>query len=236
MLKIEAPTLEEAYAKASSELSCSITDLEVTIVQNPSKGLFGLFKKSAILVVSCKTQKCEQNSTIIKQEEQKTEDSTNKDTIKNLCKEIEKTLADIFSQSCYKISSISVYPHDEQTITVEFNGDDSALLIGKEGHRYRALSYLLFNWIHAKYNYYVRLEVADFLKNQETALKHYLDDIVSNVKTYGKAQTKPLDSVLAPIALKELRAIFPNKYVALKSEYDGAKSIIIDEFWGKQTN
>ena len=110
------------------------------------------------------------------------------------------------------------------------------LKIGKEGHRYRAISYLLFNWIHARYGFYVRLEVADFLKNQETQLKSYLQDIASCVKQYGKAQTKPLDSVLAPLALKELRLMFPNKYVALKSEFDGAKSIVIDEFWGKQSS
>ncbi|MEY4505071.1 MAG: hypothetical protein RL154_1368, partial [Pseudomonadota bacterium] len=50
MLKIEAQTLEEAYSKASLELGCSITDLDVTIVQNPSKGIFGVFRKNAILV------------------------------------------------------------------------------------------------------------------------------------------------------------------------------------------
>ncbi|MEY4503824.1 MAG: hypothetical protein RL154_116, partial [Pseudomonadota bacterium] len=154
----------------------------------------------------------------------------------SICNNIQVTLSDIFKQSCYRISEIRVYEHDEQTLTVEFQGDDSALLIGKEGHRYRALSYLLFNWIHAKHGFYVRLEVADFLKNQENQLKIYLQDIIAQVRHSGKAQTKPLDSVLAPLALKELRAVFPNKYVALKSEFEGAKSIVIDEFWGKQAS
>ena len=37
---ITAPTLEEAYTKASLEFGCSITELEFEIVQNERKGFF----------------------------------------------------------------------------------------------------------------------------------------------------------------------------------------------------
>ncbi|MDQ1299000.1 MAG: spoIIIJ-associated protein [Campylobacterota bacterium] len=47
MKKIEAPSLELAYAKAASEFGCSVTLLQVEIVQVPSKGILGLFKKPA---------------------------------------------------------------------------------------------------------------------------------------------------------------------------------------------
>ena len=50
MKKVEAPTLEEAYAKASKVLECSISELQCEVVQHPSKGLLGLFKKTAIIV------------------------------------------------------------------------------------------------------------------------------------------------------------------------------------------
>ena len=39
---------------------------------------------------------------------------------------------------------------DDNTLYIEFSGEDAALLIGKEGYRYKALSYILFNWIHEK--------------------------------------------------------------------------------------
>jgi hypothetical protein len=52
MKKIEATTLEQAYAQAASEFGCSVTALQVEIVQFPSKGVLGLFKKSAIIIAN----------------------------------------------------------------------------------------------------------------------------------------------------------------------------------------
>ena len=50
MIKIEAVTLEAAYKDAASKLECSVTELKIEVVQVPSKGILGLFKKSAIIV------------------------------------------------------------------------------------------------------------------------------------------------------------------------------------------
>ena len=54
MQKVEAPTLEEAYEKASELLECSISELQSEVVQHPSNGIFGLLKKNAIIVATCK--------------------------------------------------------------------------------------------------------------------------------------------------------------------------------------
>lgn len=51
MIRVEASTLQEAYSKAASELSCSVVDLEISIIQNGSNGILGLFKKNAIIEV-----------------------------------------------------------------------------------------------------------------------------------------------------------------------------------------
>jgi len=50
MKRIEAQTLEEAYKKASKEFNCSITEINYEIIQYPTTGVMGLFKKSAIIV------------------------------------------------------------------------------------------------------------------------------------------------------------------------------------------
>ena len=69
MKRVEAPTLQDAYTKASVELDCSITELDFEIVQNESKGFFGLFRKNAIIIAKCKDsvviQKKSQNLKII---------------------------------------------------------------------------------------------------------------------------------------------------------------------------
>ena len=90
-------------------------------------------------------------------------------------------------------------------------------MIGKEGYRYKALSYILFNWINEKYGLMLRLEVAEFLKNQEEAIHAYLEPIIEIVKEKGTFKTKPLDGILVHIALKRLREEFPDKYVAVKT-------------------
>ena len=50
MIKIESTTLEEAYKDAASSLECSVTQLKIEVVQYPSSGFLGLFKKTAIIV------------------------------------------------------------------------------------------------------------------------------------------------------------------------------------------
>ena len=91
---------------------------------------------------------------------------------------------------------------------------------------------LLFNWINARYNKGIRLEIAEFLKNQESGMSLYLSTIIERVELIGKAQTKPLDGVLVKIALEQLRQRFPDKYVGIKNSDEG-KFIVINDFHKK---
>jgi len=113
-------------------------------------------------------------------------------------------------------------------------GEDSALLIGKEGYRYKALSYILFNWINEKYGLMLRLEVAQFLKNQEEAIYSYLEPIIEIIKEKGTFKTKPLDGILVHIALKKLREEFPDKYVAVKTNIRGDKYVLVNEYRARE--
>ncbi|WP_298042769.1 Jag N-terminal domain-containing protein, partial [uncultured Campylobacter sp.] len=46
---IEAENLKDAYNKAAAELGCSVTQLNVRVLQHPSGGFLGFFKKNAII-------------------------------------------------------------------------------------------------------------------------------------------------------------------------------------------
>lgn len=129
-----------------------------------------------------------------------------------------------------RIMELSVY--DKNSIYIRLDGNDAALLIGKEAYRYKALSYLLHNWINAKYNLLIRLEIADFLRNQAQGMDFYLKTIIEKVESTGRAQTKPLDGVLVKIALEKLRERFPNKYVGIRQNGE-QKFIIINDFLKK---
>jgi spoIIIJ-associated protein len=148
--------------------------------------------------------------------------------------EIANTVAleinELFDLTCFSVEKIDVSVYDSETLLVEFKGEDAALLIGKEGYRYKALSYMIFNWINTKYQLQLRLEIAEFLKNQEESVSRYLVGVCESIDRDGRAQTKILDGVLVQIALKELREKYPNKYVAIRTTRDGLKFIIVNEY------
>jgi spoIIIJ-associated protein len=292
MIKVESVTLEDAYTDAASKLECSVTELTIEVVQYPSKGVLGLFKKNAIIVAMKSTpsqvQETKETKEIIEEKENKKEEKhqENKplhpkqkkeykpkthtilndtimptsfvstqdeddeeehyepvyaddfyeedqhisEAISEVATEVKKDINELFKRICFDIEPIDVSVYDDKTLLIEFKGEDAALLIGKEGYRYKALSYMLFNWINTKYQVGLRLEIAEFLKNQEEAVSRYLENVRENVDRDGRAQTKILDGVLVQIALRELREIYPDKYVAIRSTRDGLKYIIINDY------
>ncbi|NLY03450.1 MAG: hypothetical protein GXZ15_01195 [Campylobacter sp.] len=251
-MKVEALTLEEAIIKATKELDCSTVDLNIKVIQHPSKGILGLFKKIAIIEASSfknsknrasQKRNVRENSKIHSEGNSKDsrskhnkpsspKDSTSKDKnqvdISLAVKEIQKGLKDLFAAGYFDIDFIEVSTYDATTILIKLDGKDAALLIGKEGHRYKALSYMLYSWVNHKYGYYIKLEIAQFLQNQEEMIGVYLVDIIEKVQNSGKAQTKPLDGVLVKIALKQLRDKFPDKYVGVRNSKNG-KFIVVNE-------
>ncbi|MFC2427401.1 MAG: Jag N-terminal domain-containing protein [Campylobacter sp.] len=371
-MRIEAENLQEAFKKAAEELNCSVTELDIKILQNPSAGFLGFFKKTAIIEAvkegahkeakkapqaarkenvnekkkefkkkeslgeeqSCqddkekkknhknrhehhKSQTIKQNEMSVadepkftephaepqvnephKKERQKKEsgknildhsiiDTFNKNdfyegdekigssenfdspdsggetnltqSAPNLTKkekqdsrtdrglaqkqkeqkqkadvdkalpEIKQGIEKLFGGNFFTIDKIDVRKFDDDTVIVELDGEDAALLIGKEGYRYKAISYLLYNWIGSKYGLSVRLEIAQFLQNQEAAIEQYLKSVIERVEETGKAKTKHLDGVLVKIALEKLREKFPDKYVGVKSNSDG-QYVVVNDF------
>jgi spoIIIJ-associated protein len=286
MKKFEADCLEKVYELASAEFNCSITELSIEVIQQPSKGFLGFGKKNAVIEVcfkdNCKKYvhetksfrnkdvRIEEISDRIESSNKSEEERFSRKEVKEtplskvpkveskdkifdnfyneevssneiskivIKKDKERVLEEVkaginllFQDTCYKIEQINVSFYDEETLYVEFLGEDSALLIGKEGYRYKALSYILFNWINEKYGLMLRLEVAQFLKNQEEAIYTYLEPIIEIIKEKGTIKTKPLDGILVHIALKKLRDEFPDKYVAVKTNVRGDKYVLVNEY------
>lgn len=272
MKKIEAATLEEAYAEAAKVLACSVSELQTEVLQHPSKGIFGFMKKSAIIVASCTKKDIEDLSLeksvaseiveTVKQvstEENKREVET-KQTISlprennevlesffeseasqdeayeeedvvydELALMIENQLKELLSHACFEIDVVEVDVRDN-TALIFIDGEDAALLIGKEGYRYNALSYMIFNWLHSKYELFIKLEIAEFLTTQQEMIRNYIQPLIEVVEKEGKGKTRFLDGILVQIALEQLRERFPDKYVAVKSTREGKKFVVINAF------
>jgi spoIIIJ-associated protein len=271
MKKVEAPTLEAAYAEASKVLECSISELQCEVVQHPSRGILGFLKKNAIIVATCKKAKevkAKVSKKIVKEvpteeesvateilatvkKEHKEVVPTLKDAVLDsffeadsadeeeyveedvvydeLALLIENQLKDLLSKSCFDIDVVEVDVVDN-TALIFIDGEDAALLIGKEGYRYNALSYMIFNWLHTKYELFIKLEIAEFLTTQQEMIRNYIKPVIENVEKQGKGKTRFLDGILVQIALEQLRERFPDKYVAVKTGREGKKFVVINEF------
>ncbi|MGL2413935.1 Jag N-terminal domain-containing protein [Helicobacter pylori] len=257
-IEIKAKTLEEALIQASIALNCPIINLQYEVIQTPSKGFLSIGKKEAIILAGVKesvkevkeesvketnTKENHQNNieekkqleTETPQEERITpkppkknpkEESHNGDKLH----EIKQELKDLFSHLPYKINKVEVSLYEPGVLLIDIDGEDSALLIGEKGYRYKALSYLLFNWIHPAYGYNIRLEISTFLQNQEKVMEVQLQSVIMTVHEVGKGQMKAPDGVLTYIALKKLRKAFPNKYISIKTNLNDEKYIVINDF------
>ena len=217
MIRITADTLEEAYTKASKELNHSVVDLDIEVLQAPSSGFLGFFKKPTIIRANIKGQ------------EKKGASKVSKDSPDPEYEAIRTGIDDLLKNSCFAIELVDLHIQ-EDTVYIKLDGEDAALMIGKEGYRYKALSYILHNWIKIKYNKNISLEISEFLKNQDSMIEEYLHSIKERIDTAGKAQTKPLDGILVKLALEKLRAAYPDKYVAIRTIRDGRKIVIVNAY------
>ncbi|GAA8770895.1 Jag N-terminal domain-containing protein [Helicobacter pylori] len=257
-IEIKAKTLEEALIQASIALNCPIINLQYEVIQTPSKGFLNIGKKEAIILAGVKESVKEVQEESVKEtntkkiyqstgeKKQKLETETPQEEIitpkpskKNLKEEshnedklheIKQELKDLFSHLPYKINKVEVSFYEPGVLLIDIDGEDSALLIGEKGYRYKALSYLLFNWIHPAYGYNIRLEISTFLQNQEKVMEAQLQNTIMTVHEVGKGQMKAPDGVLTYIALKKLRKAFPNKYVSIKTNLNDEKYIVINDF------
>lgn len=146
--------------------------------------------------------------------------------------EIHYSLEKLLATFDFDIKVIQVSVWDENCVLIKLDGEDAALLIGKEAHRYKAFSYLLYNWLNAKYKIQPRLEIAQFLENQTQAIESYLKILIEKVESTGRVQTKPLDGIWLKLALEKLRERFPDKYVAIKQN-DDQRYIVVNDFLKK---
>lgn len=241
-MKIQAPTLQEAFLKAADALGCSVTELDYNIIQHPSNGFFGLFlKRDAIITANKKGESLKKDKSTKAQRYNKDDfkepkrAKIQKQDGKNLkvptqkdIDEIREKVTRLINYSCFCIDKIEVSKYDDKTVLLNFDGSDAALLIGKDGHRYKAFSYMIGKFIYQKYGFYSKVEVSNFMEMQEEKVSKYLLTIKDKIEQNATFNTKNFDSLLIEIAKKQLDKMFPNKKNRIKNGKNG-KFISITE-------
>ena len=154
-------SVDEAVQAALEELNCDLEDVEVEIVEEPSKGLLGLVgKKPAVVKVS-----------LINKPE-------------NDIREVLESLLDRMKID-YEIANID---YENDRVRINIVGKDMGLLIGRKGETLNALQYMTGLIINRKREDRVRIiiDVEDYRRKREESLEALAFRLSEKVKDTKK--------------------------------------------------
>lgn len=153
-------TIAEAISSALSELKTTRDKVEVEVLEEPSKGLFGLFgSKPAKVKVILKDDPAEKAVEFLK-----------------------NVVGKMGIEATYKTQL------DDNNLNIEIIGKDSAILIGRRGQTLDALQYLLSLVVNNGKEEYIRiiLDTENYRKKREQTLVRLANKLAYKVKKYKK--------------------------------------------------
>ncbi len=216
-----APTVEEAIEQGSKELGLKVDLLDVEVLDSGSRGLFGLGSRQARVRLTIKTtdQKPKSTSkiensfpndvkkpTTIQNDTKAVEKTTDQDPILSLAREV---VGDLLSkmQIEAKVSAKYLPPVDEkdrQLVSVEIEGRDLSILIGRRSETLNALQYISSLIIAKENGEWVPLmiDVQGYRERRERQLRVLARRMAEQVVHTGRRQN------LEPMPANERRLIY----------------------------
>ena len=157
MITVSAKTVDEAVTKALIELKTTSDKLEYEVVEEGSKGFLGLGAKPAVIRAK------------------------KKETVADGAIEF---LTQIFDAMGMDVSIKSEYNEGEQELSLELEGGDMGILIGKRGQTLDSLQYLTNRVANKMQDGYVRvkLDTEDYRRRRKETLENLAKNIASKVK------------------------------------------------------
>ncbi len=157
-----AKTVQEAINLALDELHASPDNADIEVLEEGSKGLFGIGSKVARVRV------------------------TLKDIQKN---QGEKFLQDVFSKM--KVSVDIETEEDEESMTLRIKGKDSGIIIGRRGETLDALQYLTSLVVNKSREDYKRVtvDIENYRQKREETLVRLASRLAERVVRYRKNVT-----------------------------------------------
>lgn len=184
-------TIEEAVEEAYKELGKTAADCEVTVLEEPKKGLFGLFKSEAKVKVTVKgasasAKPAQSKAPATDKPVEKMGDKVGHD--EKLSTAV-AYLKDVLSAMGIDGVEVKVEEKDENAI-LTLQGEKLGILIGRHGETLDALQYLtslVCNRVEGGY-YRITLDCGDYREKREQALKELASKISAKVKRIGRSQ------------------------------------------------
>lgn len=191
MITVTAKTVDEAVTKALIELETTSDKLEYEVVDKGSAGFLGIGAKPAIIRAK------------------------KKETVADKAIEF---LSQIFDAMNLEVSITAAYNEEEQELSLNLEGDDMGILIGKRGQTLDALQYLTNRVANKNQEGFVRVKLDT--ENYRKRRKETLENLAKNIASKVKRTRKPVS--LEPMNPYERRiihsALQADRYVSTHSE------------------
>lgn len=190
-------TIDEAIAAALKELNVSRDEVQIEVLEEPTKGFLGLIGgKPAKVRVSFE----EKSPTSLVQEIEPKGKA--KSDISKSIEVVEKFLFDIAQSMGLEVKLNSVQ-RDDNTLEVNFSGAELGILIGRRGDTLDALQYLTNLVVNKNQEKRIRLilDVEGYRKKRESTLQNLAYRLEEKVKRRGQ------EVILEPMNPQERRVI-----------------------------
>ncbi|AEV70648.1 RNA-binding cell elongation regulator Jag/EloR [Acetivibrio clariflavus] len=153
-------TVQEAIDLALEELQCDINSVDIEVLEEGSKGIFGLIGNKVAKV---------------------------RVTVKETCSDKAKEfLASVLEKM--KVDAEITVEEDEDTILLKVNGDDIGIAIGRRGETLDALQYLTSLVVNKNRENYKRviIDIENYRKKREETLVKLANKLADRVVKYKK--------------------------------------------------
>lgn len=209
-----APTVEEAIEEGAKQLGITVDQLEVEVLDQGSKGLFGLGSRQARVRLSIRNGDLEQKQTVKedlsrpkKEIVEKTDlaKGPDKDQVLKLAEDVVSDLLGKMHVEA-KVEANYLQPvddKDQKMVEVEILGKDLSILIGKRSETLNALQYISSLIIAKELGEWVPLmiDVQGYRERRERQLKVLARRMAEQVVHTGRRQN------LEPMPANERRVI-----------------------------
>lgn len=199
--------VKTATELALKDLKCSIDDVTVTVLEEPSKGFLGIGSKLALVRVEKKIEPKEKNAEELKTEiiiEKTTNTDSNSskkvkfDRPDDLVEVKEHAAIDFLRETTEKMGlklSFKAYENDSN-VYVDIEGKDAGTIIGKRGQTLDAIQYLTSLVVNKKKEGYVRvvLDAENYRAKREKTLEQLANRLADKVvKTKKNVRLEPMN-------------------------------------------
>lgn len=195
-LELRSKTKDEAIKKALVELEVREEDIEITVIQNPTKGFLGIIGvKDGVYKVSVKEKKQEKKET-----------------------EIAKEFISTMLKNANVDAKVNVV-QEGNLIKVDIEGKEAACLIGRRGETLDSIQFLTglaLNKVNKDSHLRVLVDIENYRSKREKSLVRYANKAAREVAKTRK--TKKLD-YMNPYERRIVHSALQNdKYVITYSE------------------